>query len=115
MLTTRPSSVAKLWLLTFDRMVCLIFTELLTERGPEFVAAAYKALAEIIPASITSNKDLTLERLVGMQSGLRDYWALSVLWGATPQDRFSIYQDAPEALKRLGGFHFPPWDSNVLL
>lgn len=61
----------------------------------------------MLPADVTSDADLTLERLVGMRSGLRDYWALTVLWGATPQDRFSIYQDAPKAAKRVGGFHFP--------
>ena len=89
-------------------MVCIVLTELIKEHGPKFQDKIYAALRELLPESLTSNKDLTIERLVGMQSGLRDYWALTALWGATPQDRFSIYQDAPEALKRLGKFHFAP-------
>jgi len=89
-------------------MVCLILTELIAERGRDFESAVRDALSELLPSQIVSDRDLTLERLVSMQSGLRDYWALTVLWGATPQDRFSIYQDAPEALKRIGGFHFAP-------
>lgn len=89
-------------------MVCLILTELTEQRGIEFADAVLKAVREMLPAAVAADKDLTLERLVGMQSGLRDYWALTMLWGATPQDRFSIYQDAPRASKRLGGFHFEP-------
>lgn len=89
-------------------MVCLILTELTEERGTEFADAVLKAVHEMLPAEVATNKDLTLEHLVGMQSGLRDYWALTLLWGATPQDRFSIYHDAPRASKRLGGFHFEP-------
>lgn len=88
-------------------MVCLVLTEL-AEKGQDFADAVLNAVREILPASVASHEDLTLERLVGMRSGLRDYWILTVLWGARPQDRFSIYQDAPEALKRLGGFHFAP-------
>lgn len=89
-------------------MVCLVLTQLIEERGPEFAEKVRTAVLELLPASVTSNNDLTLERLVAMQSGLRDYWVLTVLWGATPQDRFSIYQDTPKALKRLGNFHFAP-------
>lgn len=89
-------------------MVCLILTELIDERGTDFGDNVLKAVREILPAYISSDENLTLERLVGMQSGLRDYWILSVLWGATPQDRFSIYQDAPKALQRLGKYHFAP-------
>ncbi|KAK5104468.1 hypothetical protein LTS08_002357 [Lithohypha guttulata] len=90
------------------QMVCLVLTELITERGTQFEQAVLQTVREMLPDSISTNEDLTLERLVGMQSGLRDYWILSVLWGARPQDRFSIYQDAPEALKRLGRFQFAP-------
>lgn len=89
-------------------MVCLVLTELITEKGTDFAEAVLQAVRDQLPANMASNSDLTLERLVGMRSGLRDYWALTVLWGAKPQDRFSIYQDAPQALKRLGNFHFAP-------
>ncbi|KAK4547470.1 hypothetical protein LTR36_001126 [Oleoguttula mirabilis] len=91
------------------QMVCLILTDLLqNDSDKAFENALIKALHELLPHDIVVNKDLTVERLVAMQSGLRDYWALTVLWGATPGGRFSIYEDAPKALKRVGGFHFPP-------
>ena len=90
-------------------MVCLVLTELLKgDGGQTFETQLTKALHELLPERLISNEELTVERLVGMQSGLRDYWALTALWGAAPQGRFSIYQDARQALQRLGGFHFPP-------
>lgn len=90
-------------------MISLILEDLLREdQGKTFENALNEALHQLLPYNLVSNKDLTVERLVGMQSGMRDYWALTVLWGATPGDRFSIYQDLPEALKRLGDFHFAP-------
>ncbi|KAK1077300.1 hypothetical protein LTR33_008200 [Friedmanniomyces endolithicus] len=91
------------------QMVCLVLTDLLqNDKDKAFEDALHKALHELLPQDLMANKDLTVERMVAMQSGLRDYWALTVLWGATPGGRFSIYQDAPKALKRLGGFHFAP-------
>lgn len=94
--------------LTRHRMVSLVLTELITERGPQFADNVLEAVRDMLPPSAATDKNLTLERLEGMQSGLRDYWALTVLWGATPQERFSIYSDAPKAMKRLGKFHFVP-------
>lgn len=91
------------------QMVCLVLTDLLqNDKDHTFVQALEKALHDLLPRDVASNEQLTVERLVAMQSGLRDYWALTVLWGAKPGGRFSIYQDVPQALKRLGGFHFPP-------
>ncbi|KAK0829060.1 hypothetical protein LTR73_004694 [Friedmanniomyces endolithicus] len=91
------------------QMVCLVLTDLLqSDKDKAFEDALHKALHELLPEDMMANKDFTIERMVAMQSGLRDYWALTVLWGATPGGRFSIYQDAPKALKRLGGFHFAP-------
>ncbi|TKA64490.1 hypothetical protein B0A55_10728 [Friedmanniomyces simplex] len=91
------------------QMVCLVLTDLLqNDKDKAFEDALTKALHELLPHDVVANKELTVERLVAMQSGLRDYWALTVLWGAKPSGRFSIYQDAPKALQRVGGFHFPP-------
>ncbi|KPI36120.1 D-aminopeptidase [Cyphellophora attinorum] len=91
------------------QMVCLVLWDLLDgPNGTDIEAKIFDTLREILPAETMSNHDLTISRLVGMQSGLRDYWALSVLWGAAPQSRFSLYQDAPQAMKRLGGYHFSP-------
>lgn len=91
------------------QMVCLLYAGLSQgDEGQKFRDAVDQALRELLPQNLTANKDLTPDRLMTMQSGIRDYWALTVLWGATPSDRFSIYQDAPEALRRLGNFHFAP-------
>ena len=86
--------------------VCLVLGELL--RQPEAPAKADKILRDLLPQSLSSNKDLTIERLSQMQSGIRDYWALTVLWGAQADGRFTLDKDAPESLKRLGSFHFAP-------
>ncbi|KAI0485162.1 beta-lactamase/transpeptidase-like protein [Xylariaceae sp. FL0804] len=52
--------------------------------------------------------ELTVEHLHTMQSGLRDYWAMTVLWGAQPEGAFSLASDAPAALERTRSFHFRP-------
>jgi len=39
-------------------------------------------------------------------TGIRDYWAMTVLWGAKPDDPFSIAHDAPRALERTKSYHF---------
>jgi CubicO group peptidase (beta-lactamase class C family) len=88
-------------------MVCYVLLDLEGEY-PDLKNRILLNLHEILPAETMSNEKLTIGRLVGMQSGLRDYWALSALWGAAPQDRFSLYQDAPKAMKQLGRNHFRP-------
>ena len=91
------------------QMVCLVLTKLLRDDSDKSFEHAFNiALHKLLPKHVTADQNLTTERLVAMQSGLRDYWALTVLWGARPGGRFSIYQDAPKALQRLGGFHFEP-------
>ena len=52
--------------------------------------------------------ELTIAHLYNMQSGIRDYWAMTVLWGAKPEEPFSIAYDAPQALDRTKSFHFAP-------
>lgn len=54
------------------------------------------------------DRQLKIEDLFNMQSGIRDYWALTVLWGARAEDPFSLLHDAPRALDRLKSFHFAP-------
>jgi hypothetical protein len=70
-------------------MVCLILRGLIDEKGQAFEDSVLETVRQILPDSVNSHKDLTLERLVGMRSGLRDYWILTVLWGARPQGRHS--------------------------
>lgn len=52
--------------------------------------------------------ELTVADLYNMQSGIRDYWAMTVLWGAMPEQPFSVNYDAPQALDRTKSFHFSP-------
>lgn len=88
------------------QFVCLVLAKVLAEPGRADKADA--VLREMLPSSLSDKKDLTIERLAHMQSGIRDYWALTVLWGSQADGRFTLAQDAPEALKRLGSFHFAP-------
>ena len=88
------------------QFVCLALGDIL--RQPNGPAKADKALRELLPPSLSDNKDLTVERLSHMQSGIRDYWALTVLWGARHDQKFTLDQDAPASLQRLGNFHFAP-------
>jgi CubicO group peptidase (beta-lactamase class C family) len=39
---------------------------------------------------------------------LIDVYRRTTLWGAKPDDKFSILHDAPQALDRTKSFHFPP-------
>lgn len=71
-------------------MVCLVLTGLIAEKGQGFEDTIMKTVREILPSSVKDHKDLTLERLVGMRSGLRDYWILTVLWGARPQGELEV-------------------------
>lgn len=50
----------------------------------------------------------TLADLYNMQSGIRDYWAMTTLWGSKPDDPFSLAIDAPKALERTNSLHFEP-------
>lgn len=67
-----------------------------------------EALAELLPPEMTQGTGLTIENLCDMQSGIRDYWAMTTLWGAKPDDEFLIERDCPPALDRTKSFHFQP-------
>ncbi|TDZ33112.1 D-aminopeptidase [Colletotrichum spinosum] len=70
--------------------------------------AFYSKLAELLPRSLTQDTGLTIDHLSNNQSGIRDYWALTVLWGAQPEDRFSIDDHSAPMMERLKSFHFEP-------
>lgn len=65
-------------------------------------------LSELLRPEIVQGTGLTIEHLCDMQSGLRDYWAMTTLWGAKPDDEFLIERDCPPALDRTRSFHFKP-------
>ncbi|RAH79407.1 beta-lactamase/transpeptidase-like protein [Aspergillus japonicus CBS 114.51] len=50
----------------------------------------------------------SLRQLCDNQSGLRDYWALTTLWGARPDGVFSLPEAGEKMLERSGAPHFPP-------
>ncbi|KAJ5488790.1 D-aminopeptidase [Penicillium diatomitis] len=55
-----------------------------------------------------AREGLTVQNLADMQSGIRDYWALTTLWGAKPDDEFLIERDCPPMLEKTKSFHFKP-------
>lgn len=65
-------------------------------------------LAELLHPDLTEGDGLKLEHLYDMQSGLRDYWAMTTLWGAKPEDEFLMQRDCPPALARTRSTHFKP-------
>ncbi|KAF2155477.1 beta-lactamase/transpeptidase-like protein [Myriangium duriaei CBS 260.36] len=74
---------------------------------PDFLDRMQKELEALLP-DMTKNGNLTVHHLWNMQSGIRDYWALTVLWGAKVGQKFSIKGDGPQAMARLGKLHFEP-------
>jgi CubicO group peptidase (beta-lactamase class C family) len=96
------------------QFVCALLIDL--ERNPTATLAAKgdvrtqisDHLTEILSPELTNNGELTIDRLCSMQSGLRDYWAMSTLWGAKPDDEFLICRDCGPALARTKSFHFEP-------
>ena len=67
----------------------------------------FEKLKEWLPKEVTHDSGLTIDNLCDMQSGIRDYWAMTTLWGAKPDDRFTL-NDAKSILSRIKSFHFEP-------
>ncbi|KAK4553789.1 hypothetical protein LTR86_009287 [Recurvomyces mirabilis] len=95
------------------QMVCLAMVSLLknptaamTARNEETTKQFDQELKRLLPNLDVS--ELKLADLYNMQSGIRDYWAMTTLWGARPDGQFSLLHDADEALKRIKSFHFQP-------
>lgn len=99
-------------------MLCLVIADLerrptetmlqRKDRGDIWISLADE-LKAVLPQLFTGGKQaLKVEDLFNMQSGIRDYWAMTVLWGARAEDPFSLLHDAPRTLKRTKSFHFSP-------
>ena len=67
-----------------------------------------KMLPQLFENPFDHGKQLRVEDLFNMQSGIRDYWAMTVLWGAKPEGPFSVADHAPKALERIKSFQFAP-------
>lgn len=94
-------------------MVCMMLfsliqnpTEAIKAKGGKTWDLVSKELREYLPSGL--GEEVTLENLCNNQSGIRDYWAMSTLWGAHPEQRFSLNKDAPQAIDRTRSLHFEP-------
>lgn len=94
-------------------MFCLVLASLKSEPTPLMTKSvgdiwdqASAELQKVLPHLVTQG--LTFADLYNMQSGIRDYWAMTTLWGAHPEGPFSILLDAPQTVARTKSFHFQP-------
>ena len=97
------------------QMLCGLLTDLeqnptpaMIKQGEEPAKQFSDQLRQLLQPDLTQGSGLTIQHLCNNQSGIRDYWALTVLWGAKPEDCFSIADHGPKTLARLKSFHFQP-------
>lgn len=96
------------------QFVCALLIDLHRNPTPAMAAKGdvrkqfTKQLSELLRPEIVQGRGLTIEHLCDMQSGLRDYWAMTTLWGAKPEDEFLVERDCPPALDWTRSFHFKP-------
>ncbi|KAI5264115.1 beta-lactamase/transpeptidase-like protein [Aureobasidium subglaciale] len=96
------------------QMVCLVMVSLLKRPSPVMVGRSRDAaeqfedeLQRLLPnLACGGDSGVTVLDLCNMQSGIRDYWALTTLWGARPDGQFSLLHDAPKSLDRIKSYHF---------
>ncbi|KAE8152653.1 beta-lactamase/transpeptidase-like protein [Aspergillus avenaceus] len=96
------------------QMVCLLLEDIQRNPTPDMAKRGSvrqqltDGLHRLLGPGITENTGITLEHLCNNQSGIRDYWAMSVLWGSQPDGVFKHGEDAQEAIKRTKSLHFQP-------
>ena len=95
------------------QMVCGLLTDLernptpaMTARGVEPVKQLSDQLGQVLNPKMLQGTGLNLRHLANMQSGIRDYWAMTVLWGAKPEGHFSVAEHGPLVMERTKSFHF---------
>jgi CubicO group peptidase (beta-lactamase class C family) len=94
------------------QFVCGLMMDLHRDPTPAMAAKGdvqsqfVETLHELLP--MAREKGLTLQNLCDMQSGIRDYWAMTTLWGAKPDDEFLIDRDCPPMLESTKSLHFEP-------
>ncbi|EWZ97421.1 D-aminopeptidase [Fusarium oxysporum f. sp. narcissi] len=64
-------------------------------------------LKEILP-ELAKTGELKIDHLCNNRSGIRDYWAITLLWGAKPEDPYSIAEHNEKVLKTIKSTHFTP-------
>ncbi|KIW62012.1 hypothetical protein PV05_02066 [Exophiala xenobiotica] len=66
-------------------------------------------LSEILGADFVKQTGLKIHHLANNASGIRDYWALTVLWGAKLDQKFSIKEHIPQVIEKVSrSLHFTP-------
>jgi CubicO group peptidase (beta-lactamase class C family) len=83
-------------------------TPVMKARGEEPGKQLSDKLGEVLNPKMLQDTGLTIRHLSHMQSGLRDYWAMTVLWGAKPEGHFSVADHGPLVMDRIKYFHFEP-------
>ncbi|KAJ5482752.1 D-aminopeptidase [Penicillium diatomitis] len=97
------------------QMLCLIIEDVRRNPTPKMLSTDRTfdeqmdaGLREIVSKEIIENTGLTLEHLCNNQSGIRDYWAMSMFWGTQPEGRFTLEHDAKKALSLTTSLQFEP-------
>ncbi|KAJ5279192.1 beta-lactamase/transpeptidase-like protein [Penicillium angulare] len=96
------------------QFVCALLLDLQRNPTPSMLAKGDiqaqfdDKLRELLRPELTQDGTLTLQNLCDMQSGLRDYWAMTALWGTKPEDEYLVERDCPPMLERSKSFHFKP-------
>ncbi len=97
------------------QMLCGLLTDLernptpaMSARSEEPAKQLSDQVLQLLHPDLLQDTGLTIRHLCNNQSGIRDYWAMTVLWGATPEGHFSIAEHGPKMLARMKSFHFQP-------
>lgn len=83
-------------------------TEAMKATGVDPVKLFDDAFTSLVQPSLLDGTGLTFDDLCNNCSGVPDYWALTVLWGATPEQKWSIKDHGPQMLQRVKKLHFEP-------
>lgn len=97
------------------QMLCALLPSLESNPTPAMKARETNAktqfqneLSNILGADFVKQTGLKVHHLTNNASGIRDYWALTVLWGAKLDQKFSIKEHVPKVIERLKSLHFTP-------
>jgi CubicO group peptidase (beta-lactamase class C family) len=96
------------------QFVCALLVDLTRNPTPEMAAKGdieaqfEEKFRELLRPELTNDSGLTIDHLCDMQSGIRDYWAMTAPWGTKPEDEFLVGRDCPPMLERTKSFHFKP-------
>lgn len=96
------------------QMLCMILVDLERNPTPEMAERGdvrqqlEGTLREIVQEALLENTGLEIEDLCNNQSGIRDYWAMSMFWGTQPDGVFTLSEDAKKALSLTKSLHFQP-------